>query len=91
VPVPAIAACKSLQHNEAKAEQLMVGNKTEKWAILETWSKELGIPVETIRQRLSGVVSVIGRHDKRLADFYREEDVRQRCADLLSKNAPSNP
>jgi hypothetical protein len=67
----------------------MVGmNQKEKWLTLEGWAEETAIPIDVIKQRLKGVPSVIGKHDKRLADFYSERDIRRQCADLLKARGP---
>ena len=58
----------------------------DRYAEIDRWSKELSIPVGTIRDRLKGIRSIISKtKDDRLADFYCEEDVRRVCADLLEK------
>lgn len=62
----------------------------ENWNSIEGWARQLEIPIETVRQRLKGVPSIIGKHDKRLADFYREADVRRLCADLLANRGTAD-
>ena len=54
----------------------------------ETWSRDLGVPIDTLLSRLSGVPFRRGRtQDGGIADCYAEADVRAACADLLPRRA----
>ncbi|MGL4555108.1 MAG: hypothetical protein ACRC33_28415 [Gemmataceae bacterium] len=55
-----------------------------RYSTLEAWERELGIPAETLRQRLHGVCIRTGTTgDGSVANCYAESDVRRACSDLI--------
>jgi hypothetical protein len=55
-----------------------------RYGTVRAWSKELGIPAKSLRERLKAVPHTLGRTNAGGRDFfYAEYDVRRVCADLL--------
>jgi len=59
---------------------------TERWLTVKGWSRELGIAIEVLEERLKFVRAFPGRaSDGKQLLSYCEDDVRRLCADLLNK------
>jgi hypothetical protein len=60
----------------------------ERYGPVDAWSRELGIPSKTLRERLTGLQGITARlKDGTVVKngFYSESDVRRLCADMLKK------
>ncbi|MBU2213637.1 hypothetical protein KKC44_02450 [Patescibacteria group bacterium] len=65
-----------------------VAEDGERYGYKKAWSRELGISMRTMQERLAGVERIPGETSRgHLLLFYSEADVRKTCSDLLLPQA----